>query len=353
MNASGATHQLTPETANPIASPNKSDLLAGMRDEDAGRSVDARITVDTLPYLPTRATAVKETSSNSLESTGKPSPSFKKFPDMADATAIVITVVARTNPTEAQQPTNQRSNFFIQPEKRVTGSTSPVSSFNSWQALFRARPIDLLLPFGHLPPVSPDVHPIHPGSTGTDIGSQSIEPGDRNDVPVGPGIPYNYEMLGSHIGDPFHPFFSVNPNSRWISASEQKICIALADFFLDVEPCEADYLFLARQVHTLPDIQFSQVEGLLRHDVFPALWTQLVAPVPEWMSIDYEWLLSVIEFRRRWKLYALLTEPFLALLWLPVRGMYFRPVLARTYQWLEKLESGEEIDLEELFGRRD
>ena len=66
--------------------------------------------------------------------------------------------------------------------------------------------------------------------------SQSTEPGDRNDEPRRPGTYFNYEVFESHIGNPALPFFAVNPNSRWISASEQRICFALADFFLDVEP---------------------------------------------------------------------------------------------------------------------
>ena len=89
--------------------------------------------------------------------------------------------------------------MFVQLEKRVSRSTSRAIGFNLRQVLFTARSIDLLIPFGHSPPVFPDVHPVHPSSSGTDVGSQSIEPGDRNDEPRRPGTYFNYEVFESHI----------------------------------------------------------------------------------------------------------------------------------------------------------
>ena len=50
---------------------------------------------------------------------------------MAGATADVITAVARTNPTEAQEPTNQPRTLFVQLEKRVSRSASHATGLNS------------------------------------------------------------------------------------------------------------------------------------------------------------------------------------------------------------------------------
>ena len=70
--------------------------------------------------------------------------------------------------------------------------------------------------------------------------------------------------------------------------------IALSELFLDTEPTPSTYQNIARTIigH---GFQSDHAEAILREDVAPAFWTNLLAPAGEWQGWDdglaREWVL--------------------------------------------------------------
>jgi hypothetical protein len=116
--------------------------------------------------------------------------------------------------------------------------------------------------------------------------------------------------------EPYDPFSGMNPDSRLMTISEQKACIMLSELFLDLELSDFHLRWIARELFLLKDLSPVKLKRLLRDEVFPVLWVNLKVIAGEWAEFDHKWLLSWIEFRRRWRVWAWTTSPLHFLAWI-------------------------------------
>ena len=71
---------------------------------------------------------------------------------------------------------------------------------------------------------------------------------------------------------------------------------ALSEFFLDTELDDAGYNRIADVLASSP-YSISEMEGILRHEVYPVLIWNLRNVAGEWAGFDREWLREAIEPR--------------------------------------------------------
>ncbi|KAA8892823.1 hypothetical protein FN846DRAFT_614554 [Sphaerosporella brunnea] len=79
---------------------------------------------------------------------------------------------------------------------------------------------------------------------------------------------------------------------------EQQACIVLSMLFLDTELGEFDLSWMTNDLQHL-SLDEVALTNLLRYDVFPVLWHNIIALTGEWQWFDSAWLLAKIVSRRR------------------------------------------------------
>jgi hypothetical protein len=137
--------------------------------------------------------------------------------------------------------------------------------------------------------------------------------------------------------EPYDPFSGMNPESRLMTISEQKACIMLSELFLDLELPDFHFRWIARELFPLKDLSPVKLKHLLRDEVFPVLWVNLMLIAGEWQEFDHKWLLSWIEFRRRWRVWAWTTSPLHFLAWIEM-SEYFNKCFEKVMNHMEELK---------------
>lgn len=78
---------------------------------------------------------------------------------------------------------------------------------------------------------------------------------------------------------------------------EKKACIALSYLFLDTEKTTKEIDTIATSLRSL-NIPSHTLGCILRHDVFPILYPNLLSVTGVWEGFDENWLLGQVETRR-------------------------------------------------------
>lgn len=83
-------------------------------------------------------------------------------------------------------------------------------------------------------------------------------------------------------------------SSTKLTPSERQACSALSTLFLDTE------IDIGPIISQLRPLQFPipDLERILRYDVFPVVYTNLLNPAGEWAGFEDDWLCAEIEARR-------------------------------------------------------
>lgn len=84
---------------------------------------------------------------------------------------------------------------------------------------------------------------------------------------------------------------------HWLIPSEKKACIALSWLFLDTEQSPKDIDSIASSLRPL-NIPSAILGRMLRHDVFPILYPNLLSVAGIWDVFDEDWQLGEVERRR-------------------------------------------------------
>lgn len=82
-----------------------------------------------------------------------------------------------------------------------------------------------------------------------------------------------------------------------LTPSEKKACIALSWLFLDIEQSPKHIDSIASSLRAL-NIPSATLSRMLRHDVFPILYPNLLSVAGTWDVFDEDWLLGEVERRR-------------------------------------------------------
>jgi hypothetical protein len=144
-------------------------------------------------------------------------------------------------------------------------------------------------------------------------------------------------------GTVYQPFSAVNPDNEWISENEQKACIMLSNLFLDIDQDDEIHLaWIARRLQPL-NLAPSDLDRLLRYDVFPVVCYNLLMVAGEWASFDGAWLLDWINMRRKWTSWRWATAPANGLLWLQLSAAVV-PLLEKIKEKLSNSEVGDAAD---------
>ena len=83
-----------------------------------------------------------------------------------------------------------------------------------------------------------------------------------------------------------------------LSHEEQEACYVLSDLFRDTELTDADIAYIIRTLQSL-DIPIPALYNILRYDLFPILYPNLLSVAGEWAGFDRAWLLESIKHARK------------------------------------------------------
>lgn len=83
-----------------------------------------------------------------------------------------------------------------------------------------------------------------------------------------------------------------------LNSAEKSACVLLSDLFLDCEMMQIEIDCMARNLHCL-QIPIKQIDNLLRNDVFPVLFINLLCITGIWDAFDENDLIDQITSRRR------------------------------------------------------
>lgn len=108
-----------------------------------------------------------------------------------------------------------------------------------------------------------------------------------------------------------------------LSESERKACITLSDLFLDTEVSPAWMDRMAASLHSL-NLPIEQLDGIVRNDLFPALYPNMLSVAGTWGGFDENYLLGEVQ-RRRGARPGMLTSIGESVVWLLV-GRTVTPV---------------------------
>jgi hypothetical protein len=95
-----------------------------------------------------------------------------------------------------------------------------------------------------------------------------------------------------------------------LTDAEKKVCIVLSYLFLDTQLSPEIISAMASNLKEL-NMPIPALEHILRYDVFPILYTNLMNIAGEWSCFDDEWLLNRVESGR-------MTNPVLKVLKAPL-----------------------------------
>jgi hypothetical protein len=139
---------------------------------------------------------------------------------------------------------------------------------------------------------------------------------DSPDTTTSTGITTTVTHSNEAGAEVYRPFSAVNSDNEWISENEQKACIMLSNLFLDIDQDDEIHLaWIARRLQPL-NLAPSDLDRLLRYDVFPVVCHNLLMVAGEWAAFDGAWLLGWISMRRKWTSWRWATAPVNGLLWL-------------------------------------
>ncbi|KAI1907637.1 hypothetical protein LOZ61_004764 [Ophidiomyces ophidiicola] len=85
-----------------------------------------------------------------------------------------------------------------------------------------------------------------------------------------------------------------------LTDSEKTACVALSRLFLNTQFLTDDYNDIAAALRPL-DMSLESLDHVLRHDLFPILYPNLLEVAGEWTGFDEDWLLKEVECRRRFR----------------------------------------------------
>lgn len=83
-----------------------------------------------------------------------------------------------------------------------------------------------------------------------------------------------------------------------LSDGEKEACIALSDLFLDTESTPVMVSGMAASLHRL-QLPVSQLDSMLRYEVFPILYPNLISVAGIWDHFDEADLIARINARRK------------------------------------------------------
>lgn len=84
---------------------------------------------------------------------------------------------------------------------------------------------------------------------------------------------------------------------QWLTPAENKACTALSCLFLDIELTLFEIDSIAASFRPL-NIPSATLGHMLRYDVFPILYSNLLSVVGIWDGFDDDWPLEQVERRR-------------------------------------------------------
>lgn len=82
-----------------------------------------------------------------------------------------------------------------------------------------------------------------------------------------------------------------------LTPDEKNACIALSRLFLDTEKTTNEINTIASSLRCL-NIPSVTLGFILRHDVFPILYPNLLSAIGIWEGFDEDWLLGQVDTRR-------------------------------------------------------
>ncbi|KXN91771.1 hypothetical protein AN958_12399 [Leucoagaricus sp. SymC.cos] len=82
-----------------------------------------------------------------------------------------------------------------------------------------------------------------------------------------------------------------------LTQQEKQACIALSDIFLDIDHTSLDISYLSSSLRPL-GIPVSTLERILRYDVFPILYPNLLSVAGVWTGFNEDLLLQELEVGR-------------------------------------------------------
>ncbi len=85
--------------------------------------------------------------------------------------------------------------------------------------------------------------------------------------------------------------------SSILTEVEKEACIILSDLFLDTEQTKSRLKITARALKRL-QMPLGDLEKIIRYDLFPILFWNLLSGMGEWGMFDGEWLIQEVERQR-------------------------------------------------------
>jgi len=82
--------------------------------------------------------------------------------------------------------------------------------------------------------------------------------------------------------------------STRLTPAERSCCTFLSELFLDIRVSPHDHFLIARALRRL-DLPIDTIEHMLRYEIFPVLWTNLLNIAGEWGGWDEDWLAGEVE----------------------------------------------------------
>jgi hypothetical protein len=82
-----------------------------------------------------------------------------------------------------------------------------------------------------------------------------------------------------------------------VTQEERQAYMILSELFLDTEHTPLKLHFLSRSLRGL-GIPTATLQHMLRHDLFPILYPNLLSITGEWAGFDEDWLLQKVQDRR-------------------------------------------------------
>ncbi|EFY85262.1 hypothetical protein MAC_08671 [Metarhizium acridum CQMa 102] len=86
-------------------------------------------------------------------------------------------------------------------------------------------------------------------------------------------------------------------NTEPLTEAEKEACICLSTLFLDSEMTSAKIATMAQSLHRLR-LPVQQLDNMLRHELFPILYPNLINPAGVWDGFDETDLIARVNDRR-------------------------------------------------------
>jgi hypothetical protein len=85
-----------------------------------------------------------------------------------------------------------------------------------------------------------------------------------------------------------------------LSVEEKRVCLTLARLFRDAEVTDENVGSMAGSLSDV-DLSVATMDHILRNDIFPILYTNIISVAGVWTKFDNDWLLSQVAHNRKFR----------------------------------------------------